>query len=42
MKAIDAIKETSVRQGFFQPVKNYGEKLLDVGTKVRYLMNLVN
>ena len=37
MKAIDAIKETLVRQGFSQPVKNYKEKLLDVGTKVRYL-----
>ena len=37
MKPIDAIKETSVRQGFSQPVKNYEEKLLDVCTKVRYL-----
>ena len=37
MKSIDAIKETLVRQGFSQPVKNYEEKLLDVGTKVRYL-----
>ena len=37
MKPIDAIKETSVRQGFSQPVKNYEEKLIDVGTKVRYL-----
>ena len=37
MKPIDAIKETLVRQGFSQPVKNYEEKLLDVGTKVRYL-----
>ena len=37
MKPIDAIKETLVRQGFSQPVKNYEEKLTDVGTKVRYL-----
>ena len=48
MKPIDAIKETLVRQGFSQPVKNhkgklldvvknYEEKLLDVGTKFRYL-----
>ena len=36
MKPIDAIKETLVRQGFSQPVKNYEEKLLDFGTKVRY------
>ena len=26
-----------VKQGFSQPVKEYKEKLLDVGTKVRYL-----
>ena len=37
MISIDAIKETLVRQGFSQPVKNYEEKLIDVGTKVRYL-----
>ena len=37
MKPIDAIKETLVRQGFSQPVKEYEEKLLDVGTKIRYL-----
>ena len=37
MKPIDAIKETLVRQGFSQPSKNYEEKLIDVGTKVRYL-----
>ena len=37
IKPIDAIKVTLVRQGFSQPVKNYEEKLLDVGTKVRYL-----
>ena len=35
MKPIDAIKETLVKQGF--SVKDYEEKLLDVGTKVRYL-----
>ena len=39
MKPIDAIKETLVKQGFSQPVKDYEEKLLDVGTKVRYLVN---
>ena len=39
MKPIDAIKETSVRQ----PVKNYEEIPIDVGTKVRDIfMNLVN
>ena len=37
MKPIDAIKQTLVRQGFSQPVKTYEEKLIDVGTKVRYL-----
>ena len=37
MKPIDAIKEALVKQGFSQPAKEYEEKLLDVGTKVRYL-----
>ena len=37
MKPVDAIKETLVRQGFSQPAKEYEEKLLDVGTMVRYL-----
>ena len=37
MKPVDAMKQTWVKQGFSQPVKNYDEKLLDVGTKVRYL-----
>ena len=37
MKLIDAIKETSLRQGFSQPVKNYEEELIDIGTRVRYL-----
>ena len=37
MKPVDAIKETLAKQGFSQPVKEYEEKLLDVGTKVRYL-----
>ena len=37
MKPIDAIKQTLVEQGFSQPTKEYEEKLLDVGTKVRYL-----
>ena len=37
MKPIDAIKQTLVGQGFSQPIREYEEKLLDVGTKVRYL-----
>ena len=37
IKPVDAIKQTLVKQGFSQPVKDYEEKLLDVGTKVRYL-----
>ena len=37
MKPVGAIKQTLVEQGFSQPVKDYEEKLLDVGTKVRYL-----
>ena len=37
MKPIDAIKQTLVEQEFSQPAKEYEEKLLDVGTKVRYL-----
>ena len=37
MKPADAIKQTLVEQGFSQPVKEYEEKLLNVGTKVRYL-----
>ena len=37
MKPVDAIKETLEKQGFSQPVKEYKEKLLDVGAKVRYL-----
>ena len=37
MKPVDAIKETLVEQGFSQPTKEYEEKLLNVGTKVRYL-----
>ena len=37
MKPVDAIKQTLVKQGFSQPVKDYEEKLLDVCTKVRYL-----
>ena len=40
MKPIDAIKETLVKQGFSQPVKEYEEKLLNVGTKVGYLYEL--
>ena len=40
MKPVDAIKQTLVEQGFSQPVKEYEEKLLDVGTKVRYLYEL--
>ena len=37
MKPVDAIKQTLVKQGLSQPIKNYDEKLLDVGTKVRYV-----
>ena len=37
MKPVDAIKQTLVEQGFSQPAKEYEEKLLDVGTKVKYL-----
>ena len=37
MKPVDAIKQTLVKQEFSQPVKDYEEKLLNVGTKVRYL-----
>ena len=37
MKPVDAMKQTLVEQGFSQPVKEYEDKLLDVGTKVRYL-----
>ena len=37
LKPVDAIKQTLVKQGFSQPIKEYEEKLLDVGTKVRYL-----
>ena len=37
MKPVDAIKQTLVKQGFSQPVKDYEEKLLDIGTKVRYV-----
>ena len=37
MRSVDAIKQTLVKQGFSQPTKDYEEKLLDVGTKVRYL-----
>ena len=38
MKPIDAIKETFVRQGSSQSIKNYEEKLLDVGTKILFLL----
>ena len=37
MKPVNAIKRTLVKQGFSQPVKDYEEKLLNLGTKVRYL-----
>ena len=37
MKPVDAIKQTLVKQGFSQPVKNYEGKLLNIGTLVRYL-----
>ena len=35
MKPVDVIKQTLVEQGFPQPTKEYKEKLLNVGTKVR-------
>ena len=37
MKPVDTIKQTLVEQGFSQPVRECEERLLDVGTKVRYL-----
>ena len=37
IKHVNAIKQTLVEQGFSQPAKEYEEKLLDVGTKVKYL-----
>ena len=37
MKPVDAINKTLVEQGLSQPVKGYEEKLLNIGTKVRYL-----
>ena len=37
MKPVDAVKETLVEQRFPQRAKEYDEKLLDAGTKVRYL-----
>ena len=37
MKPVDAIKQTLVKQEFSQSVKDYEEKLLDVGGKIRYL-----
>ena len=37
IKPVDAIKQTLVEQGFSQPVREYEERLLDIGTKVRYL-----
>ena len=37
VKPVDATKQTLVEQGFSQPVREYEEKLLDIGTKVRYL-----
>ena len=37
MKPVDAIKQTLVEQGFSQPTKEYEEKLLNIGAKVRYL-----
>ena len=37
IKPVNAIKQTLVKQGFSQPVKEYEEKLLDVSIKDRYL-----
>ena len=40
VEPVDTIKQILVEQGFCQPAKEYEEKLLDVGTKVRYLYEL--
>ena len=32
MKSVDAVKQTLVEQGFSQSIKEYEDKLLDVGT----------
>ena len=37
MKPINAIKQTLVKQGFSKPVKKNEEKIINVGTKLRYL-----
>ena len=37
MKSIHVIKQTLIKQGFSRPLINDKEKLIDVGTKVRYL-----
>ena len=37
MKPVNAIKQTLVGQGFSQPAKEYEERLLNIGAKVRYL-----
>ena len=37
MKPVDTIKQTLVKQEFPQPIREYKGRLLDVGTKVRYL-----
>ena len=37
MKPVDVIKQTLVEHGFSQPAKEHEEKLLDIGTKARYL-----
>ena len=37
MKPVDAIKQTLVEQGFSQPVKEHEKRVLNIGTKVRYL-----
>ena len=43
MKPVDAMKETLVKQGFSQPVKQYEEKLLDVGVpRLDIFIKLVN
>ena len=36
MKPVDAIEQTLVKQRLSQPVKEYEEKLLNIGTKARY------
>ena len=42
MKPIDAIKQTLVKQGFSRPVRDYEEKLLNVGTMSLVSWRVIN